>query len=159
MSNMSNAAAAVPPETAAWCENFSGFALALAQAFLILALIVALVETAIGLWAKLQAARKAPDAVKAAEGQEALAVDPVKLLEALKAVLEALKGLPAWIAIFLAGLALLWMTGQKPELCPAPGSPGNEVNTSRPASNDSNVARPDAPVSNAQAPAATNRVQ
>lgn len=50
----------------------------------------------------------------------AAAVDPVELLEALKGLLEALKGLPAWIAIFLAGLALLWIAGEKPEACAPP---------------------------------------
>jgi hypothetical protein len=40
-----------------------------------------------------------------------------KVLEGLKGVLEALANLPHWVAIFLAGLALLWMAGQRPEVC------------------------------------------
>jgi hypothetical protein len=158
MNNMSNAAAAVPPEAVAWCGNFAGFALVLAQAFLILALIVALVETAISLWAKLQAARKAPVVADTAATEE-LPGDAVKVLEALKAVLEALKGLPAWIAIFLAGLALLWMAGQKPELCASSGSPNAGTTTNRTISNGQNPARPRAEASNVQAPAATNAAQ
>ena len=50
-------------------------------------------------------------------------------LTALKGVLEALKGLPAWVAIFLAGLALLWMAGQRPDICkPLPAPPPTASN-------------------------------
>ena len=41
-----------------------------------------------------------------------------KFLEALKGVLEALAALPAWIAIYLAGLALLWIAGHHSGICP-----------------------------------------
>ena len=41
-----------------------------------------------------------------------------KFLEALKGVLETLATLPAWIAIYLAGLALLWIAGRHSGLCP-----------------------------------------
>ena len=34
------------------------------------------------------------------------------ILTALAAVLEALGKLPAWVAIYLAGFALLWLSGQ-----------------------------------------------
>lgn len=159
MNNMANAAAVIPPEAAAWCDNFAGFALTLAQAFLILALFVALVETAIGLWAKWQAARKAPVVVKEGAISPLTAAETVKVLEAVKAILEALKGLPAWIAIFLAGLALLWMAGQKPELCTLPGSPGAGTTVNPTTANGANPARPSGQVSNAQAPAGTNTVR
>ena len=43
-----------------------------------------------------------------------------KILESLKGVLEALAKLPHWVAIFLAGLALLWMAGQRPGICAPP---------------------------------------
>lgn len=36
---------------------------------------------------------------------------PSDILNALKGVLEALAKLPLWVAIFLAGGALLWMAG------------------------------------------------
>jgi hypothetical protein len=120
MNSVSNAAATTPSEAAHCCANYAGFALTLGEAFLILALLVALVETALALWAKLQAARKGPEVAQ--KGIANPAVDPVKLLEALKAVLDALKGLPSWIAIFLAGLALLWMAGQRPKNCASGGS-------------------------------------
>ncbi|HEY5710653.1 MAG TPA: hypothetical protein VIT38_02060 [Allosphingosinicella sp.] len=121
----SNAIAALPPGVADWCGNYAGFSLAMAKAFLIIALIVALVETVVVLLPKIRAAFEAPAAAKVLTESVVPAVDPVKLLEALKGVLEALKGLPAWIAIFLAGLALLWMAGQKPEIC-APAGPSRE---------------------------------
>lgn len=105
-------------EAAAWCATYADFSLTLAYAFLILAFLVALVETTLALWVKLQAARKGPDVTEAAVADRKLAVDPVKLLEALKGLLEALKGLPAWVAIFLAGLALLWTSASAtPSYC------------------------------------------
>ncbi|MEA3064234.1 MAG: hypothetical protein QOJ27_669 [Sphingomonadales bacterium] len=118
MNTSSNTVASLPPEVALWCANYAGFALTLAKGFLILAFLVALVETALALWAKLQAAKKGPQVAQTAMAESA--VDPVKLLEALKALLETLKGLPAWVAIFLAGLALLWIAGEKPKACAPP---------------------------------------
>lgn len=120
MNQMVNNAAATTA-LAQWCSDYSEFALGLAKWFLIISLVVAVVETAIALWAKFESARKS-DA--AARGVTASAgADPAawaKLLEALKGVLETLKGLPAWIAIFLAGLALLWIAARRPEACPQP---------------------------------------
>ena len=46
-----------------------------------------------------------------------------KVLDSLKGVLEALAKLPHWVAIFLAGLALLWMAGQRPAVCQPPEVP------------------------------------
>ena len=40
------------------------------------------------------------------------ATDPVKFIDALKALVEALTKAPAWIAMFLAGVALLWIANQ-----------------------------------------------
>src|SRR4051812_32736874 len=103
MNSMTNVGAAASTQVASWCAGYAGFALTLGKVFLILALLVALVETALALWAKFLAARKGP--VVAENALAAGAVDPVKLIDALKALLETLKALPAWIAIFLAGLA------------------------------------------------------
>ena len=99
-------------DLAAACGDAAGLALTLAQGFLILALVVAVLETALALWAKYQAARKGP--VVADNALEAIvpAVDPIKLLDALKGLLDTLKALPAWIAIFLAGVLLLWVAGR-----------------------------------------------
>jgi hypothetical protein len=94
-------------------EHYATVALYLALVFLILALLVAAAETALALWIRYQEAKAAKAAAEAgraaAVGLAPGAVDPVKLLEALKALLEALKWLPAWIAIFLAGALLFWM--------------------------------------------------
>jgi hypothetical protein len=119
--NTVTATAALPPQVAAWCADYAGFALFLAEAFLVLALVVAVVETGIALWAKFVATRPGPVADRMAANAALPPVDPIKLIEALKALLETLKGLPAWIAIFLAGLALLWMAGQTPDICTPPG--------------------------------------
>jgi hypothetical protein len=111
--------AAVAPAIGEWCDTYGAHALILAKVFIALALILALVETVITLWAKIEAARQGPAsaATPAAKGLAAANVDPVKLIEALKNLLESLKALPAWIAIFLAGLALWWIAGQQPEAC------------------------------------------
>ena len=90
--------------------NFAGI-------FLLLAAIVALVETALLLTAKWKALKEAPAGpteLKAAVDTDGLA----KVLAALKELLLALKDLPAWIALFLAGLALVWTAAATPKLCP-----------------------------------------
>jgi hypothetical protein len=88
--------------------NFAGI-------FLLLAAIAALVETALLLVAKWRALKKAPDvqASLTASETEGLA----KVLAALKDLLLALKDLPAWIALFLAALALVWTASAAPHLC------------------------------------------
>jgi hypothetical protein len=94
------------------CNTVTGFA----SLFIVIAFVVALVETGFALWAKLQALRSAGKTERQiAGGGEALG--PV--LEALAKVLAALKDLPAWVAIFLAGLALAWTAISAPGLCPA----------------------------------------
>jgi hypothetical protein len=101
-----------------WCFAYGWTGFILACLFLLAALAGALVETWAIIKAKLKAAKDGPPA--AVETLRAALVpgglDP-KLLEALKGLLEALKGLPAWISVFLAGLALLWVAGTAPELC------------------------------------------
>jgi hypothetical protein len=119
MNTTSNAAAATSSQVTDLCVHYAGFVLTLAKVFLILALLVALIETALLLWAKWEA-RKAP--VVAEKALVAAAIDPIGLINAVKALLEALKGLPAWIAIFLAGLALLWLAATKPEACTPPAA-------------------------------------
>lgn len=122
--------AAANASLAKWCSDYSELALDLARWFLIIALVVAVVETLIALWAKFESARNSDAAARRVTTAAANA-DPAawaKLLEALKGVLETLKGLPAWIAIFLAGLALLWIAAKRPETCPQPpAGPNSEV--------------------------------
>lgn len=127
MNTLTNVSGAVTCGTAAACVNYADFALALAKAFLILAFLVALLETGLALWGKLEAARKGPEVAR--NGIAAPDVDPVKFLEALKALLEILKGLPAWIALFLAGIALLWFAGGNANTRAA-GAPSNTQRTS-----------------------------
>jgi hypothetical protein len=82
------------------------------------ALIAAILETVLLVWGKIKALRAKPPADPAGDRKGTTAsVDPVRLLDALKGLLETLKGLPAWVAIFLAGLVLLWMAMQRPEMC------------------------------------------
>lgn len=115
MNTSSNTASTISREVVAWCADYGNFALDLAKWFLILALAVALIETALLLWGKIKALLAKPQ--DAGADKIADSVDPVTLIKALKDLLETLKGLPAWVAIFLAGLALLWIAGEQPAAC------------------------------------------
>ncbi|HEV2746272.1 MAG TPA: hypothetical protein VGW34_03115 [Allosphingosinicella sp.] len=152
---MNVSAAAVPPEILAWCWKYGDFALNLAQLFLYLALVMALIETGLLLAAKLRALLAKPAPPTSDSQTKSAPLDPVKLIEAVRALLETLKGLPAWVAIFLAGLALLWIAGEQPDACPArgdarlagarsDGSGGNSATT---------AGRPAGPPGNSQAQA------
>ena len=94
------------------CNTVTGFA----SLFIILAFVVAVVETALVLWAKWTALHpKSKRYAELAAGADGVA----KVLEALARVLGALKDLPAWVAILLAGLALAWTAIAAPGLCAA----------------------------------------
>lgn len=117
--NLSAPIQAVVP--AGWCDSYANVALTIASIFLVVALIAAIVETGLALYIRLLGTKQGAQAQREA----ALVTDPAileRLLNALKGLLETLKGLPAWIAIFLAGLALLWLAGQRPDLCTAPAA-------------------------------------
>jgi len=89
--------------------NFAGL-------FLLLAAIAALAETAVLVIAKTRALKKEPVGAPGGTKKESLAPE----LEGLAKVLNALKELPAWVALFLAGLALVWTASAAPKLCPCP---------------------------------------
>ena len=77
------------------------------EAFLWIALVAALIGTVAEIVLKIAPlfgkARDYPPAARTAAP-----VDPVKFLDALKGLIDALTKAPAWVAIFLAALALLW---------------------------------------------------
>lgn len=83
----------------------------------VLGAVMALVE----IYVKWQLAKIAP--APPAEGDEAGGGTPV--LEALKGLVEAMAKAPSWIALFIAGIALLWITSSfvpgicRPETKPA----------------------------------------
>lgn len=97
------------------CLQAVGWAEYFAPWFLWLTLLVAAVESAFALWAKFVAVNKAPPGPKldALPDPDKLA----KIIEALTKLLLALKDLPAWIALFLAGGALLLLAASAPNLC------------------------------------------
>jgi hypothetical protein len=104
---------------AAWCDTYGWVTLGVGILFLVAALAAASIETLAVIKAKREAAEEAKRAAadNAAGKAQLDAVEPVELLEALQGVLEALKGLPTWIALFLAGLALLWLGSDLPKAC------------------------------------------
>ena len=82
--------------------------------FLILALLVAVAETFLVLWAKWAALH--PKSITHTNLREA-GGNMTAVLEALAKGLGALKDLPAWVAIFLAAMALVWTATYAPGLC------------------------------------------
>ena len=87
----------------------------LTNLFLWAALIFAGIETAVTLRIKWETWKRTPH-----PQSQGVAADPgdwSKLFEALTKLLLALKELPAWVAIFLAGLALLWSSTSVSHLC------------------------------------------
>jgi hypothetical protein len=109
----------MPDPTLVMCGKYLPFALSLSKWFLALALLVAVIETALLLAAKLKALLEKPpasDPTRAKTFTDA-GIDPVKLIDAVKGLLETLKGLPAWVALFLAGLALLWVAAVESQTC------------------------------------------
>jgi hypothetical protein len=94
--------------------NFAGI-------FLLLAAIVAVIETALLMLAKWKALKQGPagQANVADANTEGLAT----VITALKELLLALKDLPAWFALFLAALALIWTANAATKLCVAANPP------------------------------------
>ena len=90
-----------------WCDYYGAFLFVVGAVLIVASGIAALLEIASALRTKRMAA----------DITETTVADSVKALEAFKGVLEAIKGLPPWIPIFLAGLALVWLAGQRPEAC------------------------------------------
>jgi hypothetical protein len=77
-----------------------------AYAFLWLSFAIAVAETLVAIFGK-----------KAADSRREFAANIEGILDALARVLAALKGLPAWVAIFLAAMALVWTATSAPNLC------------------------------------------
>lgn len=94
---------------------------ALPTAFLWLAFVVAIAQTLVMILAKLAALNVQPKSTDdAGAGNSGMTADPeawAKLVDAFRGLLESLTKLPAWVAIFLAGIALLWIVGEYPQLC------------------------------------------
>lgn len=114
-----------------WCDDFGSWVFVLACLFLLMALAAAGAETFAAVRAKLKGTGALPDGSGGAESS----FDPAALLEAVRQLLETLKGLPAWIAIFLAGLALLWMSAElAPRACrtEGAGAPRPQAETRQP---------------------------
>jgi len=104
-----------PPPASDACKGLVTFGYNWGRAFIVASFLFAVVGTAAGIFVALW------KAWKGSGGGANLAADPdawAKFLDALKGVLQALAALPAWIAIYLAGLALLWIAGHHSGMCP-----------------------------------------
>ena len=124
MQNEINTIAALSPDVVTLCERLAESAFFWGRAFIILSLAAAAVQ---GLVIVALAVLRWDG-----QGDTRSLTDPVKLLDALKGVLQALAALPAWVAIYLAGLALLWIALEAPKKCDVP-APGGGGQTQQPA--------------------------
>ena len=110
-------AVSIPPEMVNHCAALADFTFYWGGWFIRVAFFAALAYLLIGIIGQAIAWFKAlKDRLKDVEARS-LVLDAGSLT-ALKGVLEALVNLPAWVAIFLAGFALLWMA-QDPGKCAA----------------------------------------
>ena len=56
--------------------------------------------------------------------QVGAAVTGTAILDAVRAFLQALSSAPTWLALFGAGVLMLWLAGYtRPEICPGPPQP------------------------------------
>ena len=100
-----------------WCNIYGGFLFSLGAALLIVAAAAAVIEAFVVARARIEAARQARTKAQESAALAVDGVDPVKFFEALKGLLVALKDLPTWIALFGAGLALVFLAGQRVPAC------------------------------------------
>ena len=94
-----------------------GISIALAAAFAILSLVQLIITVGVSL----EALRSSDSRQKMAEAGGASATPIPGILDSVKGLIGALAGAPAWFAVFLAGLTLIWMaTLFTPANCVAP---------------------------------------
>jgi hypothetical protein len=114
MTNALVSIALLAPPVPDHCKELATFAFNWGRAFIVASFVFAVVGTLLTLIITLIKAWH-PDKPKLGADPDAWA----KFLDSLKGVLEALAALPAWIAIYLAGLTLLWIAGHPSGICPA----------------------------------------
>lgn len=100
--------------TANVCTTLRSDLLWFAEAFLWLALVLALLAAAADLATKLAPLLNQPTFPAS---RSAASTDPVKLLDALKGLIDVIAKAPTWIAAFGAAMALAWAAGS---LVPSP---------------------------------------
>lgn len=108
MTMMFAQAAPAPPKITTECD-IASIALAWGHWFIVLAFVAAVVLTV----ASAIAAFRPPS-------EKTKVVGDKDWLDSLKGVLEALAKLPNWVAVLLAGLALLWIARDSAATCAAP---------------------------------------
>ena len=105
----------LPPSASDACKDLVTFGLHWGGRFIIASFVFAVLGTLLSIIVGAVKAWKGPtDPAKPRSDDTGW----TKFLDALKGVLEALAALPAWIAIYLAGIALLWIAGHPASICP-----------------------------------------
>lgn len=93
-----------------FCKDYSPNLFLLAQLFLVAALVL-------GVILAIMAALAARSAVQM-QATESTKSPITAFLDSLKGFIEALKDAPTWLAMFAAGILLLWMAGMgTPDYC------------------------------------------
>ena len=146
ISAIANGSADVPPKVLTLCDNIAKFAYDWGSAFIIVSLFVAVGLAIVEGIVRLR--KPAGDAGIAADADGL-----TKTLDALKGVLEALAKLPVWVAMFLAGFALLWLALEAPNKCPP--SP-DKAGTNQPAAPVGNAIAANTASANAAKTASAN---
>ena len=140
MTNEIDMIASMPPEIVTRCASVADVALYWGKAFIILAFVAAIAFILADLIARLWP----PES-----GKGSGPLPDKSWLDALKGVLEALAGLPGWVAIFLAGFLLLWIA-RDPASCLVPKPSEQQAQKDAQSNTAANQA---APAANRQAPA------
>jgi hypothetical protein len=103
-----------------FCDSYAPFLLNAGKGLLLLGALLGVLVTVIALRAALATPAKPADASK-------MTANSVAVLAGIKDFLEALAKAPPWLALFGAGVLLMWMAGSiNPEVCginkPAPNA-------------------------------------
>lgn len=102
-----------PAWASEFCELYGEILIYAGLAFVLIALLLAAVGAVMAL-------RKEANSSIADRKGITDNVDPVKFIDALKGLVDALAKAPAWFAMFLGGALLLWMAGKLAEDACAP---------------------------------------